>query len=402
MNIFASEAAIIIYLIIAILAIFALVVLLNISLKRKRTVERVSESRFAMLTEIDKNLESYTPSEPNNEMNLKDFCEDFRAYAASVHHLYYSVEDVRKFVANLTVSHIMILQGMSGTGKTSLAYAFGNYVKNDPVIVPVQPMWKERTDLIGYYNEFTKKFNETPFLKKLYEANYKNDIYITILDEMNIARIEYYFAEFLSLLEIPNPDGRWLEVVSDMWKNDPKKLENGMLKLPKNMWFIGTANNDDSTFSVSDKVYDRAMVMNLDKKALSFDAEYNDKGHVSFDDFERMASDARNNYKLSDLGYESIKKLDEYLQEHFFISFGNRIMKQINAYIPAFIACGGSEAMALDDIIAKKIIRKLEGQNSNVLKRGKEDLINVVNEAFGENNMPTTIASIERIVSNAK
>ena len=187
MEIFASEGAIIIYLIIAIIAIITLVILLNISLKRKKTVERISESRFAMLTEIDKEYENYEPKAPNNEINLKDFCEGFRNYAAAVHHLYYSIDDVRKFVANLAVSHIMILQGMSGTGKTSLAYAFGNYVKNDPVIVPVQPMWKERTDLIGYYNEFTKKFNETPFLKKLYEANYKNE------------RYGYFFHSFPSL-----------------------------------------------------------------------------------------------------------------------------------------------------------------------------------------------------------
>ena len=402
MSIFASEGAIIIYLIIAILAIVTLVILINVSLTKKKTVERISESRFAMLTEIDKEYVNYEPKEPNLEIDLKDFCEGFRNYAASIHHLYYSIDDVRKFVANLAVSHIMILQGMSGTGKTSLAYAFGNYIKNDPVIVPVQPMWKERTDLIGYYNEFTKKFNETPFLKKLYEANYKNDMYITILDEMNIARIEYYFAEFLSLLEIPNPDGRWLEVVSDMWKNDPKKLENGMLKLPKNMWFIGTANNDDSTFSVSDKVYDRAMIMNLDKKALSFDADYKDIPHVSFDDFERMVNKANDSYKLSDSGLESIKLLDEYLQKHFYISFGNRIMKQIHQYVGAYVACGGTEIEALDDIIAKKIIRKLEGQNSNSLKKSKEDLINIVNSSFGENNMPITISSIERIVSNAK
>lgn len=82
-------------------------------------------------------------------------------------------------------------------------------------------MWKERTDLIGYYNEFTKRFNETDLLKKLYEANYSDEIYITVLDEMNIARVEYYFAEFLSLLELPNSEERLLTVVSDRWRTIP-------------------------------------------------------------------------------------------------------------------------------------------------------------------------------------
>ena len=164
----------------------------------------------------------------------------------------------------------MILQGMSGTGKTSLAYAFGEYINNQAVVVPIQPMWKERTDLIGYYNEFTKKFNETTLFQKLYEANYNDQIYITVLDEMNIARVEYYFAEFLSLLELPDHKKRYLDVISDMWENDPKLLNEGKLLLPRNMWFVGTANNDDSTFAISDKVYDRAMVINLDKKSNPF------------------------------------------------------------------------------------------------------------------------------------
>ena len=116
----------------------------------------------------------------------------------------------------------MILQGMSGTGKTSLAYAMGQFLQNDSVVVPVQPMWKERSDMIGYFNEFTKRFNETTLLRKMYEAGYKKDLYITILDEVNISRIEYYFAEFLSLLEIPDESKRYLDVVSDVWPNDPE------------------------------------------------------------------------------------------------------------------------------------------------------------------------------------
>ena len=139
----------------------------------------------------------------------------------------------------MAVTHILIMQGMSGTGKTSLAYAFGEFMSNHSVIVPIQPMWKEKSDLVGYYNEFTKRFNETILLQKMYEANYTDDMYITVLDEMNIARVEYYFAEFLSLLELPNPESRRIEVVSDEWKNDPKLLKNGQLKLPENMWFVG-------------------------------------------------------------------------------------------------------------------------------------------------------------------
>ena len=246
----------------------------NISNSELKESEQEDEaSRFYMLTKIDKKMESYVPPKYDDDISLEEFCIEFRKFSAGKLHLYYDIEDIRRFVASLAVTKLIILQGMSGTGKTSLAYAFGEFVDNEAVVIPIQPMWKERTDLIGYYNEFTKKFNETTMLCTLYEANLNNDLYALVLDEMNIARIEYYFAEFLSLLELPNPEGRNLDVVSDKWKNDPKLLKNGKLRLPVNMWFIGTANNDDSTFAISDKVYDRAMVMNLDKKAKPFEVE---------------------------------------------------------------------------------------------------------------------------------
>ena len=181
--------------------------------ENKEEVKKETKERFYQLSQIDKNKKRYIKDKYENKACLEEICENFRNYAASVHKLYYDILDIRRFIASLSVTHLLILQGMSGTGKTSLAYAFGKFVENTSTVVPIQPMWKERTDLIGYYNEFTKRFNETVLLQKLYEANYSKDIYITVLDEMNIARVEYYFAEFLSLLEIPDANERYLDVV---------------------------------------------------------------------------------------------------------------------------------------------------------------------------------------------
>ena len=207
------------------------------------TPERAEgESRFFMLSRTDRYMKKYAAPAYNKEVTLASFCESFQAYAAGNLGLYYDISDIRRFISNLGVSHILVMQGMSGTGKTSLAYAFGEFIGNPSVIVPIQPMWKERTDMIGYYNEFTGKFNETLLLQKMYEANYSKDMYITVLDEMNIARVEYYFAEFLSLLELPDPEKRYIDVVSDVQKGDPALLKGGRLKLPPNMWFVGTAN----------------------------------------------------------------------------------------------------------------------------------------------------------------
>ena len=262
-------------------------------------------------------------------------------------------------------------------------------------------MWKERTDLIGYYNEFTKRFNETLLLEKMYEANYSGDMYVTVLDEMNIARVEYYFAEFLSLLELPNPEERYLTVVSDTWASNPAGLKDGRIKLPVNMWFIGTANNDDSTFAISDKVYDRAMVLDLDRKSERFGAPKTAPRYISADHFARLADAATKEYAVSARNRARLRMLDQYLIEHFHITFGNRIMKQINTYIPVFIACGGDELVALDDILAKKVIRKLETQNPIYLRGAAEGLLGYLDELFGPDRMTACKEAIQRLRRNA-
>ena len=345
------------------------------------------ESRFFMLSRTDQIMQKYAAPTKKPGMTLAEFCESFRAYAAGNLGLYYDISDIRRFISNLGVSHILVMQGMSGTGKTSLAYAFGEFIGNPSVIVPIQPMWKERTDMIGYYNEFTGKFNETLLLQKMYEANYSRDMYITVLDEMNIARVEYYFAEFLSLLEIPDPDKRYIDVVTDEQKGDPKLLKGGRLKLPANMWFIGTANNDDSTFAISDKVYDRAMVINLDKKTQFFEAAPAKQVRLSVDQFDAMVARARKEYGLTARNARRLGKLDAYMIEKFKITFGNRIMKQIRQYIPVYLACGGDELDALDDILSKKVFRKLEAQNPIYVRNSVQELCAYLDELFGYDRM---------------
>ena len=358
-------------------------------------------TRFCMLTRIEENRHNYGHPRYDSTVTLERFCEDFRNYAAYKLKLYYDINDIRRFVAGMAVSKILILQGMSGTGKTSLAHAFGEFVDNRSTVIPVQPMWKERTDLIGYYNEFTKRFNETLLLEKMYEANYSGDMYVTVLDEMNIARVEYYFAEFLSLLELPNPEERYLTVVSDTWDTDPAQLKDGRIKLPVNMWFIGTANNDDSTFAISDKVYDRAMVLDLDRKSERFVAPKTKPTPISADRFAKLAEAAGKEYAVSARNRQRLQLLDAYLIEHFHVTFGNRIMKQINTYIPVFIACGGDELTALDDILAKKVIRKLETQNPIYLRGAAEGLLNYLDELFGQDRMAACKEVIQRLRRNA-
>ena len=366
-------------------------------------VEEAEEDapRFCMLSRIDENKRIYDSRKYEEEVSLKRFCDNFRNYAAAELRLYYDIKDIRRFIAGMAVSPIIILQGMSGTGKTSLAHAMGSFVKNTSTVIPVQPMWKERTDLLGYYNEFTKRFNETLLLEKMYEANYCKDIYVTVLDEMNIARVEYYFAEFLSLLELPNPDERYIDVVSDVWDNDPVQLKDGRIKLPVNMWFIGTANNDDSTFAISDKVYDRAMILNLDEKSERFVAPRTRPTPITAENFKRLTREAMQEFDLTGRNLRRLEELDKYLISHFHITFGNRIMKQIRQYVPVYVGCGGEELEALDDILSKKIIRKLETQNPVYLRSAAEGLCQYLDELFGYDKMILCKNAIHRLERNA-
>ncbi len=375
----------------------------NIQRERAEREERkkmIPDPRFNMLVSLDSKRRPRVYLDAD-VTSMRVFCDRFRSFAAGKLGLYYSIDDIREFVSGLAVSHVIILQGISGTGKTSLAYAFGEFIKNPSVIVPVQPMWKERTDLLGYYNEFTKRFNETLLLQKMYEANNSDNIYVVVLDEMNVARVEYYFAEFLSLLEIPNPETRYMDVVPDTWVNDPAGLKDGRVKLPENMWFIGTINNDDSTFAISDKVYDRAMVMDFNKKADRFALTEEDinQNAVSFPfaDFVKMVANEQEWFELTTRNERRLHDLDEYLIDKFQITFGNRIMRQIHDYVSVYVACGGEELDALDDILCKKVLRKLSSLNAAYVRSEADNLCRFIGDLFGENHMTRCIGFIRRL-----
>ena len=358
-------------------------------------------SRFHSLVQMDRAYAAYRAPVYDDDITLTDICRNFRNYAAANLGLYYSEEDVRRFIAGIGVSHLLVMQGLSGTGKTSMATAFGNYLNNPSTVVSVQPMWKERSDIIGYFNEFTKRFSEGTLLKKLYEARYTDEMYVIVLDEMNIARVEYYFADFLSQMEL-SPANRYLEVVSDTWKDDPKLLERGRLRIPENVWFIGTANNDDSTFAVSDKVYDRAMIMNLDRKAEEFIPVGNDGNRISFAHFTDLVREAKARFRLSDEMREKIRAVDEFLTERFRVTYGNRIRRQMEEYIPLYLACGGQEIDAVDDMLAKKVLRKLDGLSPIVIRYSMDELEELFTATFGADKMPLCRDSLDRLRRNAQ
>lgn len=342
--------------------------------------------RFSKLNEIDEEYKNYKIKNYGNNFTLPELCEAFRNFAASRLRLYYTTHMMRLFISALASTKLVILQGISGTGKTSLAYAWGKFLKHDSCVASVQPSWRDRTELFGYFNEFTKKFNETEVLKKMYEAGYNDNVYVTVLDEMNISRVEYYFAEMLSILEMPSRDEWVIELVPSVWDSDPKKLENGKLHIPGNMWYIGTINNDDSTFAVTDKVYDRAMPIDINDKGKVFEPIPTDAMNINSSYLENLFRQAIKDNQISEENKNKIEEMDNYVITHFRIAFGNRIVKHMNDFVPVYVACGGSELDGIDYFIARKILRKFEQLNLSYIRDEIDGFIKFLDKEFGKEN----------------
>lgn len=347
-------------------------------------------SRFTKLINIDQKYEA----DPNiiymnddDLINLPQLVTRFVNFAASQLKLYYTEETIRRYIAGMATSKIIILEGISGTGKTSLPYAMGKFFNNNANIISVQPSWRDRAELIGYYNEFTKKFNETDFLASIYEASMREDPNFVVLDEMNLARIEYYFADFLSIMEMPDVAEWKIDLVAAPQASDPKNVIYGKFLVPQNIWFVGTANNDDSTFSITDKVYDRAVTLELNTKADYFDAPLTESYTCSYGYLESLFEKARNDFSLSDRTLELIKEFDLFIRDKFKISFGNRILKQLTLFVPVYMACGGTELGGVDFIVASKILRKFRSLNLPFLTKELAELAAFFDDKFGVGKM---------------
>ena len=373
----------------------------------ERNIELYSmstEKVFASLSLIDKEINN---DYPHITITLKELCDKFRGYLANrpTNPLYYEERTIRTFIAGFASSRLMILEGLSGTGKSSLPRAFQDFMGSKTIEVPVQSSWKDRNDLLGFYNDFKKQYKETEFLKALYRATHDpNNIYIIVLDEMNLSRIEYYFADLLSVLEKPNVEDWKIELISDYasigqnrtsaW---PKLIHEGKLQICDNTWFVGTANKDDSTFIITDKVYDRSVVLNFDRKGVKEKVDNANPIRMNHTDFQRLLDYASRFKTTADETRfnEMIKYLDAQVKDNFEITFGNRIFNQLEKFVPVYIECGGTIDEAVDIMFSRKILRKLEGIYDEDTKLKLEVLKEDINKKY---KMPLSVRAIERMV----
>lgn len=340
--------------------------------------------------------------------DLADFCGDLQHRVAvdpdSDKVLYYSLSDIRCFLAGMAMSRLHLLQGISGTGKTSLPLAFARALGAGAALIEVQAGWRDRQDLIGHFNAFERRFYESEFLQALYKAQcprYADGVFIVVLDEMNLSHPEQYFADLLSALE-QDPQYQKLDLMTAAVEPAPALLQNGRtLPLPQNVWFVGTANHDETTKDFADKTYDRAHVMELPRHRESFKPKRTRaRAPVSLATMQGAFAAAQATYQKQ--AAEAYRFVDaqfaEILGRRFRVGWGNRLERQMLNFVPVVLAAGGTMTEAVDHILATKLLRKIRDRH-DTRPEDLEALRLAVEEAWprlGSQGEPVKSTSIVR------
>lgn len=324
----------------------------------------------------------------------KDIIQEIHEYISSQGY-FYSLETIKNLYLSLKTKAFVILAGISGTGKSKLVELFAEAVGADREnkrysLIPVRPDWSDGSDLLGFKNI------EGKFLKGAFTSIVKNAIdnpkkpHFVCLDEMNLARVEYYFSDVLSLMETRKKiDGKIITEklfkTEDFGEDDESKKELQGLYIPDNLYIIGTVNIDETTFPFSKKVLDRANTIEFNQVKLEVDFDY----IIAADD-EIEQIDINNNMFASqyikimdcieekDLVHRTIevlKSINIILEEEN-MHFGYRVRDEICFYV---IYAVSEKLMdfdiALDHGILQKILPKIQGSSVNI----KTILIDIFN-----------------------
>ena len=295
------------------------------------------------------------------------------------------------------ISALVILAGISGTGKSELPQRYAEYIGAQKLTLAVQPRWDSPQDLQGFYNYMEKKYKPTDLMRGLYQyqedTNMKDRLVIVLLDEMNLARVEYYFSDFLSKLETRRSQDTYLDLdVGSL----PLKDKDRRLLIPQQFLFVGTMNEDETTQSLSDKVLDRANVLTFGKPQqlkLREEANSNKTSAVSVQDYVSY-SEFKRWMRKPDPDSEIVTKLRNYLNRANEIMdklghpFAHRVYQAITRYVVNYpgVIDENSEAFnaALADQFGQKLLPKLRGLMIDECHRELEDFSQLINDIGDE------------------
>jgi predicted nucleic acid-binding Zn-ribbon protein len=341
---------------------------------------------------------------PLNEVDEESFLTQFGTYLDGAGFVF-PPRLLRAFHTALKcqdISSLVVLAGISGTGKSELPQHYARFANIEQIVVPVQPRWDSPQDLLGFYNYMERQYKPTALVRALrqyeQEAGRRGRLLMVLLDEMNLARVEYYFSDFLSKLEARrhHPESAFVEL--DLG-NLAVPEEMRTLRLSSRVLFVGTMNEDESTQTLSDKVLDRASMLTFPRpEILRLDRGVGSgtplDGYLTVEAFERWSQ------PRADAAAQQVsERIAETLQQANAIlagvdrAFGHRVSQGVTRYVLAYpgaveaYARGDETLMwqAISDQLAQKIIPKLRGvpleeANIEVLEQFHQEVIRRVQD----------------------
>lgn len=287
-------------------------------------------------------------------------------------------EHVRAFLASMATKRFVILTGLSGSGKTQLALRFGDWIGIERTLVlPVRPDWTGAEAIFGYEDalqpvrEGARAWHVPDALAFLLRAaNDPNHPYLLVLDEMNLAHVERYFADFLSGLETGQPCLPNLERGDDGQYRVPHGVES-KLPIPTNLFVMGTVNIDETTYLFSPKVLDRANTIDFRVRTEDLQVNYRKpavcpRGSADLvRGFLEISQDERFHHEMPAPGQDEfahgLRRVHALLSEYN-LEFGHRVFYEALRFTAIYAAAGTTEPRAaLDRQILQKILPRLHG-----------------------------------------
>lgn len=348
--------------------------------KQVKEIEELRASQAALKEQVEnlfsqnsylRNRKSYT-SEVINYENEKQVFSVLRNNAIACG-LNFNSDDLINFYTSVKSARLTIIEGISGTGKSKLVDLYGRTLGLDDnghmLIVPVSPGWTDDTDILGYLDNSLMQYKESSIglVSFLVEASKHHDKpFLVCFDEMNLAKVEYYFAQFISILE-NDVNNRILRIYNPKEEINVTNADEypAEIRLGENIIFCGTINVDESTYRLSDKVLDRANLIKLQDSDFSV---YDDERPV-FIVVDVTLVDKPKPQGLTDDELSLLDELNEKLKNvNPRFCFAHRVVNQISRYLDAIPEndIDYTREKALDKLIVQKILPKVRGTEEQV------------------------------------
>lgn len=354
---------------------------------------------FPKLTSIDRTFENYQEDYSFQEINLKEFCDSFCKYLWR-NKKYYTLPTVQAFVGSLANSRYIILRGNhEDVNCTDLPRLFAKFVGGDSTEISVAPTWRDEKDLIGFYNDYSKTFHATPFLTAVYRSTYKtNTINLIVMDEMNNARAEKYFAPLLNQI---NSDKKIIDIQSNI-KDDkyPANAPYGLLDCADNNWFIGIEVRNEGKYRIPEKVYGLACVVDVRMAKTEEKPDYVKPVPMNYLSFMKAKKLALENAVLDKDELQFIDNLCAFMNEHFVPLDRDARENKYKNFLKMFYACGGDKKVGVNKNLYSLLTSYLDDSSIAVSKKDLKYLKSRLIVRSKEYDMAESIGIVDKMIES--